>query len=898
MNETRLIVQNNSLWHTHDTQESLEVLGSDSHYGLSSEEAQKRQAVYGKNELIRIARTPLIFIFLRQFTDVLILILFAAAFISLIIGEVGDAITILVIILLNGILGFVQEFKAENAIEALQNMLSPTCRLIRDGGNEHIINIKELVPGDIVLLEIGDNIPADLRLLECFNLKVDESSLTGESNSVSKNSEPLAPDTLLSEQFNMGWMGTAVVNGRARGLVIATGMTTQLGKVALMTQSVEAQPTPLQKKLDVLGKKLGIYSVAISVFVALVGWILGKDLLEMFLTGVALAVAVVPEGLPAVVTITLALGIKAMAKEKALLRRLPAAETLGAVTTICTDKTGTLTQNQMTVKKIWLSSGEIEVTGSGYDPAGHFESNGVKIDYKNNLDLQRLLKSALICNHAKVQKNGLEWEVIGDPTEAALIVAAYKSWLYDEGENTITEFSFNSLRKRMSVIVHEQEAIIAYVKGAPEIILEKSTQVFRNGKVFAFSETDKKETIAAYEKMAESGLRTLAIAFRVLSEETKLSEESVENELILLGIVGIIDPPHEEVPEAIKMARTAGINIVMITGDNPDTAIAIGKSIGLESTRAITSRELSTMDDAALIKSLNGSVLFARAQPEDKLRIVKTLKNNNEIVAMTGDGVNDAPALKEADIGIAMGKKGTDVAKSAADMVLSDDNFASIINAVREGRREYDNIQKFVLYLLASNGGEVVAIFINILLGGPLILIPVQILWMNLVTDGMTAIALGVEPAEKGIMRRAPREVKASILDRHGVIMIVVLGSYIGLATLGLFHYYLTQDPQHGLLLAQTVAFTGIIILESVNVLNFRSRREPLSVIGFFSNKWLLGAIALTVSFQLCAVYVPFLQSALHTTALGWKDWGIIFIVALPLFLITEIFKWIKWKER
>lgn len=890
-------MKNSVQWHTYDAKETLEKLGSDLQSGLSAEEVKKRLEQYGYNELVRIEKAPWYKVFISQFTNVLILILFVAAAISLAIKEIGDAITILVIIILNGILGFVQEFKAENAIESLKKMLYPTCKVVRDF-KEHIIDAKELVPGDIILLEIGDKIPADLRLLECFNLKIDESSLTGESDAVSKSIALLKSDTALFEQNNMGWMGTAVVNGRGTGIVVQTGMNTQFGQIAQMTQSVEAGATPLQKKLAVLGKKLGIYSVAISIVVAVIGWLLGKDMFEMFLTGVALAVAVVPEGLPAVVTITLALGIKAMAKEKALLRHLQAAEALGAATTICTDKTGTLTQNQMTVKKIWLPSKKIDVTGSGYDPAGHFESNGERLDYKKENDLLMLLKSALICNHAKVQKNGSEWEVIGEPTEAALVVAAYKAWLSSGTNHTVvSEFSFNSVRKRMSVVLHEKDGLMAYVKGAPEVILERCTQIFNEGSVNLLDDKYKKEVENAYKEMSQSGLRTLAVSFRKLPENTILSEESVENELILLGIVGIIDPPHEEVPEAIKTAKTAGINIVMITGDNPDTAMAIGKSIGLEINRAVTSRELSLMDDTALKKSLKGSVLFARARPEDKLRIVQTLKHADEVVAMTGDGVNDAPALKEADIGIAMGKKGTDVAKSASDMVLSDDNFASIVNAVREGRREYDNIQKFVFYLLSSNSGEVIAILINILLGGPLILIPVQILWMNLVTDGMTAVALGVEPAEKAIMKRPPREVNKPILGRHGILMIAVSGSYIGLATLWLFHYYLAQDPENGLILAQTVAFTGIILLEKVNVLNFRSLHGPISTIGFFSNKWLLLAIGLTITLQICAVYVPFLQDALHTTALGWNDWGIMLLVALPLFAMTEIYKWLRWRH-
>ncbi len=882
-------MKNNILWQNLDEGPLLREVKSDKRIGLSEEEAKKRVERDGENKLITISKTPWYIVLIRQFTNVLIVILLVAAAISLAIGEVGDAVTIMVIVLLNGLLGFFQEYKAENAIEALKQMLHPTCLVIRDS-LEKIIDAKLLVRGDIVLLNIGDKVPADLRVLECFNLKVDESALTGESNSVYKSA--------IQKESNMVWMGTSVVNGRAKAIVVETGMHTEFGKIAFMTQNVEQEATPLQKKLAVLGKKLGIYSIAISVFVAIVGWLLGKELLEMFLTGVALAVAVVPEGLPAVVTITLAIGIKSMAKEKALLRRLQAAETLGAATTICTDKTGTLTQNQMTVKKIWLLGNELEVTGSGYDPTGHFELNGKKFDYKSSKNLLLLLKSAFICNHAKVQKTALEWEAIGEPTEAALIVAAYKAWLQEEeSDATLSEFSFNSSRKRMSVIVHDKGVLTAYVKGAPEIILQKSSQVFKGNSIVPLNEADKKEVQNAYENMAKEGLRTLAIAFRKLPEDINLSEDSVENELILLGIVGIIDPPHEEVPQAITMAKTAGIKVVMITGDNPDTALAISKSIGLEANSAMTSEDLSSMKDEELKKVLNGSMVFARARPEDKLRIVKILKSEDEIVAMTGDGINDAPALKEADIGIAMGKRGTDVAKSASDIVLSDDNFASIINAVREGRREYDNIKKFVLYLLASNTGEVFAIFFNILLGGPLILIPIQILWMNLVTDGMTAIALGVEPAEKGIMQRPPRDVDKPILDRYGITMIVVLGSYVGLATLWLFHHYLSVDSQHGLLLAQTVAFTGIIILEKMIVLNFRSLRMPITEIGFFSNKWLLLAVTFTILLQVSAVYVPFLQEALHTTALSWEDWGIIFLVALPIFIITEIYKWIRLKQ-
>lgn len=882
--------------HTKTIEEIVEYFKSDIKNGLSQKEAEKRAALYGSNELKTMPKKPWYVIFLRQFTDLLIIILFVAAAISLAVGETADAITIFVIIVLNGVLGFVQEYKAENAIEALKRMLNPTCKVLRDS-KEKIINAKDLVVGDIVLLTIGDKIPADIRFIEGANLKVDESVLTGESTSVYKNPEPLKSDTPLSAKQNILWMGTVVVNGIAKGIVVQTGMQTEFGKIALMTQTVKKETTLLQKKLAVLGKKLGIFSVAISILVALVGWLMGKDLMEMFLTGVSLAVAVVPEGLPAVVTISLALGIKAMAKQKALLRKLQAAETLGAATVICTDKTGTLTQNQMTLKKIWLPNGMVDVTGGGYDPAGHFERDGKKIDYHQEKDLLMLLESAMICNHAKIQKTEDGWKAIGEPTEAALIVAAYKAWLApDKEQTTISEFSFNSIRKRMSVIIHDKKQMRAYVKGAPEVILERSSYIYKDGKTHPLDEKEKDNIEKIYKKMAASGLRTLAIAFRDLPSNIKLSEDSVENELILLGVVGIIDPPHKEVPDAIKMAKSAGIKTIMITGDSPDTALAIARSINLETDRAITSSDLSKIDDNELSDILKERVLFARTRPEDKLHIVKNLKQNSQIVAMTGDGVNDAPALKEANIGIAMGKMGTDVAKSAADIILTDDNFSSIINAIREGRRQFDNVKKFVTYLLSSNVGEIIAIFINILLGGPLILIPVQILWMNLVTDGMTAVALGLEPAEADIMKRPPRDVNEPILDRYSVVMILVLGGYIGLATLGVFHYYLSQGRADGVLLAQTVAFTAIIILEKVNVFNYRSLKEPLFSIGFFTNRWLLIAVVLTIGLQMCAVYLPFLQDALHTTALGWRDWGIIFLVALPLFVMTELYKWVRYK--
>ena len=872
------------------------MFDADLQKGLSKSEIEQRQIHYGPNRIRSIHKEKWQWILFRQFTDVLIIILFIAAAISFAIGETGDAVTIMIIVVLNGILGFVQEFKAEKAIEALQRMLSLHCKVLREGEKREIDSV-ELVPGDVVFLEIGDKIPADIRLVDAVNLKVDESALTGESVASLKSIKAVPQKSALGERRSMAYMGTNVVNGYAKGIVIATGMKTEFGMIAKMTSEVGTTQTPLQRKLAVLGKKLGVFSVSIAAMVAIIGYLMGKDMMEMFLTGISLAVAVVPEGLPAVVTITLALGVKAMVHQKALLRRLQAAEALGSANVICTDKTGTLTQNQMTVQKIWLFNGAVDVAGSGYDPKGHFEKEHKKINYRERKDLLELLRTGLICTHASLGREKDEWKITGEPTEASLIVAAYKAWLAPGDEKITTEFSFNSQRKRMSVIVEEKGKHIAYVKGAPEVLLDRSGFYFDGEEVKPLDEKNRKAFEEAYRQLASSGLRTLALAKRILPKGIKLDADAVENDLVLLGVVGIIDPPRPEVKQAIQTAGTAGIDVVMITGDAPLTAMAIAREVGLDAKHAVTGNELANMDDGLLARMIKEGALFARTTPADKMRIVRILQDNGLVTAMTGDGVNDAPALKKADIGIAMGLRGTDVAKGAADMILLDDNFASIINAVREGRRQYDNIRKFITYLLSSNIGEVIAIFVNILLGGPLILLPVQILWMNLVTDGMTAVALGLEKAEAGIMQREPRAVNESFLQPRSIFMILLLGAYIGGGTLWLFHHYLGSGmpkPQ-AVALAQTVAFTGIIILEKMNVFNYRSLHAPMPVIGFFSNPWVIGAWTVTVGLQVAAIYVPFLQDMLHTVPLGWKDWLLIFEVALPIFVAVELYKWIEW---
>ena len=879
-------------WHSQEASEVTQELKTNAKTGLSTQEAQQRLADYGSNKLKETETNPWYKVLSHQFFDVLIWILFIAAGISIAVGKIDDALTILAIVVLNGVLGFVQEWKAEKAIAALQNMLSPKCKVIRNNSAQEI-SAEELVPGDIVLLEIGDRVPADLRLIEALNLKTDESALTGESVSVQKSTNPVNMEAELAARSSIAWMGTAVTNGTGKGVVVATGMATEFGRIAELTQTVSREATPLQKKLGKLGTQLGIAAIIISMLVGIAGFIMGKSLLEMFFTGISLAVAVVPEGLPVVVTITMALGIRIMVKKRALLRRLRAAETLGAASIVCTDKTGTLTQNQMTVTQIWLPKNTINVTGIGYDPAGHFEIDQQKIDPKEHEDLLALLKTAAICNHAQLYKDEKGWHQIGEPTEAALITAAYKAWLStDIQASVISEFSFNSSRKRMSVILEETDGKIAYVKGAPEIILERCTHIQEGDTIRELNVYDREIIHSTYLSMAMTGLRTLAFAKRKLPNNINMLEEEVEAKLSFLGIVGIIDPPRPEAISALEIARQAGISIIMITGDAAPTALAIAKRINMKAERAVIGSEIDSMNDDELLATLNEGAVFARTSPEHKLRIVELLQQQGHVVGMTGDGVNDAPALKKADIGISMGLRGTDVAKAASDMILTDDNFASIISAIKEGRRQYANIQKFIRYLLSSNMGEVVAIFFNILLGGPLILLPVQILWMNLITDGVTAMALGVEPAEKNLMNYPPRSPKEPILNKRGILMIFTLGSYIGLMTILLFHYYLNSSNPSKVIVAQTVAFSGIIILEKMNVFNFRSLTQPLLKIGLLSNPWIIVSWASMIGLQICAVYVPFLQHMLHTAPLALSDWGIIALCAMPIFVVGEIYKY------
>jgi Ca2+-transporting ATPase len=866
--------------------------------GLSQAEVDRRIEQYGQNSLAVSEGVRWPVILARQFADVLIAILAAAAVLSLMIGEALDAAVIGVILVFNALLGFAQEWRAARAIAALKRMVSPSCNVLRDGV-ARTVRAVSLVPGDIVLLRTGDRVPADLRLLESSEMRIDESSLTGESNPVAKQTSPTSESAPLAERRSAAWMGTAISHGSGSGVAVATGMRTEFGRIAEITRAVRDERTPLQKKLNRLGTKLGVVAVVVSTFVALAGWWVGKPALEMFMTGVSLAVAVVPEGLPAVVTITLALGIRAMIRRRALLRSLSAAETLGSATVICTDKTGTLTQNEMTVREVWLRSGNWSATGTGYDPEGEFEITQTRTGEQQAADLDALLITGLHCNRAELAREDGRWIAIGEPTEAALLTAARKAGATRPANcEPVREFSFTSARKRMAVLVEEAAGKFAHVKGAPEIILERCTRILDAGVERELTTEDRSLAIEAYEAFAKRGLRTLALARRKLSGKLADDEDAVECELSLLGVVGILDPPRPEVAQAIALAREAGIRVLMITGDAAATALTIAERIGLRAQRTVSGMEIDTLDDDALRTALDEEVVVARVTPEHKLRIVSLLQDAGQVVAMTGDGVNDAPALKKADVGVAMGIRGTEVAKGASDMVLTDDNFASIVSAVEEGRRQYDNIQKFVRYLLSSNTGEVTAIFINILLGGPLILLPVQILWMNLVTDGVTSVALGLEPVEPGIMQRPPRDQRDPILDRRGILTILGLGAYIGIATLLLFQHYLAANDSNAFARAQTVAFTGIIVMEKVNVFNFRALRAPLSAVGWWSNRWVTMAVIGMLGLQMAAVYVPFMQRALHTVPLNGFDWAVMLAVAVPLILASESLKRLGWRHR
>ncbi|MBT8412347.1 MAG: HAD-IC family P-type ATPase [Octadecabacter sp.] len=840
--------------------------------GLTQTQVEDIRARSGWNSLPDPTISGPFEILIRQFSSFLIFILFVAAGVAIALGNWTDATAIGLVIALNAALGFIQEWRAETALAALKTMLSPKAMVIRDG-QEMVIPSRELVPGDLLVLQAGDTIPADATISDSVGLSVDESILTGESIAVSKN-------TSTPKLFT----GTAIVAGHAEAFVTAIGSKTEFGHIAELTGSIGSKKTNLQKHLSRLASQLGITALVIAGGISVLGISLGRDLSEMLMTGLSLAVAIVPEGLPAVVTITLALGAAAMARQNALARRLQAIETLGAASVICTDKTGTLTENKMTATRIWTPDQSYSVTGTGYDPAGHIEDKHKRrVRSRDDVCLGEILKIAATCTHAHLRRGSDGWTITGSPTEGALLTLAYKGWQPEAADDSVlSEVPFDSDRKRMAVLSRADEAFEILMKGAPEAVLTVSTRLCTSTGERNLSDEDNTHIRQAYEAMAGEGLRVMAFAKR------QTSEQSIEeSDMSFMGLVGLIDPPRPEVRDAIRSARSASIRVLMITGDSPVTARAIAGQVGLSAKTILTGKDLDQMNDAVLAERIDEDIILARTRPADKMRVVSVLQSKNQIVAMTGDGVNDAPALKQADIGIAMGIRGTDVAREASDLVLLDDNFATIVGAIGEGRRQFSNIRKFVRYLLSSNAGEIVALVVNIAIGGPLIFLATQILWMNLVTDGVTAVALGLEKSEPDQMENPPRRKDEPILGVSGVTLICLFGLYTGSASYWIFSSLIDS----GVDLARTTAFTAMVTFEKVSVFAFRSLHLPCWRIGWLSNPLLLLAFVVTMAAQVVAIYWPPLQNLLHTVAIGWDQWAMIATFALPLLIVPELVK-------
>jgi Ca2+-transporting ATPase len=876
--------------------------------GLDSSEVKTRLEKVGLNQLEEGKKRTVWNMLIDQFKDVLIIILLVSAIVSILLGEVTDAIVIAIIVILNAVMSVLQESKAEKSLDALKKMTVPETLVIRDGQQKKIKS-PQLVPGDVVLLESGDRIPADLRLVEVTDMRIQESVLTGESEAVEKNTAKVqAEDTSLGDRSNMAYMGTSVIAGRGKGVVVATGMDTEMGQIAGMLQEQKKELTPLQKKLNQVGKNLGIIILFVIAIVVLLGCLRGIAFFDMFMTGISLAVAAVPEGLPAVVTIVLALGVQQMIKRNVIIRRLPAVETLGATTVICSDKTGTLTQNQMTVQKLVTVDREIDVEGSGYEPFGQFKQNKKSIQTSDDKTLSLLLKAAALCNNSSLKQDpdNQHWDIIGDPTEGALIVAAAKAGYQEEDLKNkyprLKELPFDSDRKRMSTIHQTPDGnTLLFVKGAPDQIIERCKSYMDNDKTEQLTESIKQKISEQNKELASSALRVLAVAYREItpSEKEKLDNkekfdiDKTENQLTYLGLVAMIDPPRKEAIQAVHTCRRAGIRPVMITGDYSLTAqaIAIQLDIYQPGDRIITGRELEKMPQSELEKIVLETTIFARVSPRHKQRIVKALQKNKQVVAMTGDGVNDAPALKESDIGVAMGITGTDVSKEAADMILTDDNFSSIVSAVEEGRKIYQNIRKFVRYLLSCNLGEIITIFIAILIGLPRPLLPIQILWVNLVTDGFPALALGLDPAEMDLMKNPPRDPDEGIFSGKMGFNIFSQGIFIGIITLIVFYYGYSQ---YSLEVGETMAFGTLSFTQLWQSLNSRSNRFSLLKLGIFTNKYLVLAIFTSGILQLVVMVIPYLQNVFKIVPLNTSQWLVIIFISFTAVPYVEILKKIK----
>ena len=877
-------------WHTLTVEQTLERLSSGPR-GLTDDEATKRLQEYGPNELQARSHISPWSILLEQFKNVLIVILLLATALSAFLGHGVEAIAITVIVLFAVILGFIQEYRAERAIEALREMAAPNATVIRDG-REQRIPARDLVPGDLVLLATGDKVPADARLTEAVNLQTVEAPLTGESAPVEKHSTPLPEEQLpAADQRNMTFAGTAVTYGRGRALIVATGMATEFGKIARMLQDVDTAKTPLQKNLDRIGKSLARAAFAVVFVIVILGLFRGQPFVEMLIFGVALAVAVVPEALPAVVTISLALGVKRMVRRNALIRRLPAVETLGSTSVICSDKTGTLTKDEMTVRRLYVDGHMIEVSGTGYEPVGTFSMNDAGASISTPVSM--LLRAATLASDARVeQKNGAgTWEVKGDPTEGALVVVAAKAGLnkadLDSQFSRVSEIPFTAETKRMTTLHETPEGIVAYSKGAPEVIVQSCTSQLTDTGAEPLDEARRADVLERARQMAGEALRVLAVAYK-----PRAAVADAENEMTLLGLAGMIDPPRPEAKSAVHRCEEAGIKVIMITGDHPLTAKAVADELGLSKDgRVVNGSELEAMDDAQLEREVDSIEVCARVSPAHKLRVVSALQNRGQVVAMTGDGVNDAPALKKADIGIAMGITGTDVSKEAAAMTLTDDNFASIVAAVEEGRGIFSNIKKYLMYLLSSNIGEIGLMAGATLAGLPLPLSAVQILYVNLATDGLPALALAVDPPEPGLMQRPPRNPRTGIFTRPVILLMLAGGVWSAIVNLSLFVWALSSG--RSVAEAMTMTFVSLVLIQFFKAYNFRSDRASV-LHQPFANKWLNLAILWELVMLGLILYVPLLERTFGTFPLTLIDWVIIAAAAFTVSPVLELTKWIE----
>ncbi len=913
-------------WYQQDTEEVLNILDTSAMDGLSDEIATNRLEQYGPNELEeRGVKSPWLILW-EQLTETMVVILIISAAISSILGDLKDAVAILAIVVINTLLGFRQEYQAEKAMAALKKLAVPVVK-VRRGGHVLEISSRDLVPGDIVLLEAGNLVPADCRILESVNMRTQEAALTGESEPVSKSSQAQPGKSLpLAERYNMVYMGTLVTYGRGIGVVAETGMRTELGNIAELIQSAAQEPTPLQQRLNRLGKQLAWVALGLVILVFLLGVARGEELRLLFLTAISLAVAAVPEGLPAVVTISLALGARRMLRRQALIRKLPAVEALGSVTVICSDKTGTLTENRMTVTVIDLAEHRIDLSEEetrGYfsenlEPS-HSETPGhQQLAYLNeNPALTVMLAGSVLCNDAYLEydeNTSQRFHIVGDPTEGALMVAAARMGLRREALEAImprvAEAPFDSDRKRMTTL-HELKSeqlegwqetllellnlqpenlrLIAFTKGAMDGLLEVSDRVWVQNHIEPLDAGWRKRIEDANERLAMEGVRVLGVASRAVDDQPEGDDVfKLEQGLIFIGLVGMIDPARAEVKQAVQTCITAGIRPIMITGDHPLTARYIARELEIDIENGVpTGNDLDRMSAQELEETVGKVSVFARVSPEHKLKIVQALQNRGQIAAMTGDGVNDAPALRQADIGVAMGITGTDVSKEASDMVLLDDNFATIVAAVEEGRVIYDNIRKFIKYTFTSNAGEIWVMILAPFLGMPLALLPLQILWINLVTDGLPGLALGIEKAERNTMRRPPYPPNENIFARGVGRDILFIGALMGLLSLGVgFWYWRMGHPTW-----QTMVFTTLTLSEMGYVLAIRSNRDSLFTIGVFSNWALIGAVILTTLLQIAVVYVPFLQSIFETMALPVRDLGIAMLLSTSLFIVVELQK-------